>query len=130
MIAVIFETYPREEGKAEYLSVAAELREHLKDRKGFISIERFQSLTDENKMLSLSFWEDEEAVRQWRNLVEHRIAQQKGRARLFSKYRIRVANVLRDYTDTERAQAPSDSNAAHENRTAPGADRKFEGHGI
>lgn len=112
MIAVIFEVYPTKEGKAEYLAIAARLREFLKDRPGFISIERFQSLTDDNKVLSLSFWESEEAVQVWRNLLEHRLAQQKGQKELFVKYRIRVADVLRDYTGTDRNQAPSDSDTA------------------
>jgi heme-degrading monooxygenase HmoA len=110
MIAVIFEVCPTEVGTGEYLSIAASLRELLKDRPGFISIERFQSLGDENKVLSLSFWENEEAVQEWRNLLEHRIAQKKGKRELFTKYRIRVAHVLRDYTESDRTHAPSDSN--------------------
>jgi len=111
MIVVIFEVYPSKEGKGEYLAIASRLKEFLKDRPGFISIERFQSLADENKLLSLSFWESEEAVQSWRNLLEHRMAQKKGMKELFEKYRIRVAQVLRDYTDSDRNQAPSDSNA-------------------
>jgi heme-degrading monooxygenase HmoA len=112
MIAVIFEVHPEKEGKDEYLVIAAGLREFLKDRPGFISIERFQSLVDENKVLSLSFWESEEAVEVWRNLLEHRIAQKKGKKELFENYRIRIAHVLRDYTDSDRSHAPFDSNAA------------------
>jgi heme-degrading monooxygenase HmoA len=112
MIVVIFEVYPTKEGKGEYLAIAGSLRDFLKDRPGFISIERFQSLGDENKIVSLSFWESEEAVQSWRNLLEHRIAQKKGKKELFEKYRIRVARVLRDYTGSDRNQAPSDSNAA------------------
>jgi len=111
MFVVILEVYPTESGKDEYLSIATSLREFLKDRPGFISIERFQSITDQNKILSLSFWESEEAIEEWRNLLEHRIAQRKGKSELFTKYRIRVANVLRNYTESERAHAPSDSNA-------------------
>jgi len=111
MLAVIFEVYPTESGKEEYLSIATSLREFLKERPGFISIERFQSISDQNKVLSLSFWENEEAIEAWRNLFEHRIAQKKGMSELFAKYRIRVAHVLRDYTESERTHAPSDSNA-------------------
>jgi len=110
MLAVIFEVHPSPEGKDEYLQIAAELRGFLENRDGFISIERFQSLSEEGKILSLSFWRDEEAVRQWRNLLEHRIAQQKGKTSLFSSYRIRVAEVVRDYSATDRRQAPGDSN--------------------
>jgi heme-degrading monooxygenase HmoA len=110
MIAVIFEVYPTKAGKGEYLSIAASLREFLTDRPGFISIERFQSIGDESKVLSLSFWENEEAIQEWRNVLEHRIAQKKGKSELFAKYRIRVAHVLRDYTESDRKQAPSDSN--------------------
>ena len=112
MLAVIFEVYPTAEGKEEYLEIAAGLREFLQDRDGFISIERFQSLVDESKILSLSFWRDEEAIKQWRNLLEHRSAQKKGKDALFHKYRIRVAEVVRDYSATERDEAPSDSNSA------------------
>lgn len=111
MYVVIFEVYPTGSGREDYLAVAAKLRELVKDRPGFISIERFQSLTDQDKVLSLSFWEDEDAIASWRNLVEHRLAQRRGRDEWFSRYRIRVARVVRDYTETERDQAPPDSNA-------------------
>lgn len=113
MIAVIFEVIPTADGRQEYLSIAANLREHLKDMPGFISIERFQSLVDERKILSLSFWEDEEAIRRWRTLEEHRIAQSRGRASLFEDYRIRVGGILRDYSMQDREQSPEDSRAVH-----------------
>ena len=110
MYAVIFEVWPTREGKDEYLQIASKLKEFLENREGFISIERFQSLTDENKLLSLSFWEDEKDIEIWRNMFEHRIAQDKGNAGIFEDYRIRVANVLRDYSKEKRDQAPKDSN--------------------
>lgn len=109
MIAVIFEVIPRSDGKQEYLATAARLREHLQDIPGFLSIERFQSLSDERKILSLSFWEDEAAVARWRNLEQHREAQSKGRMALFEHYRIRVGHILRDYSLEDRAQTPQDS---------------------
>lgn len=111
MYAVIFEVYPTKEGKEEYLKIASTLKDFLQNREGFISIERFQSLVDENKLLSLSFWEDEKSIEIWRNLFEHRMAQDKGNARIFEDYRIRVAKVQRDYTKTNRQEAPKDSNA-------------------
>lgn len=110
MYAVIFEVWPTKDGKDEYLQIASKLKEFLQNREGFISIERFQSLSDENKLLSLSFWEDEKSIEIWRNMFEHRIAQDKGNAGIFKEYRIRVANVLRDYTKEKREQAPKDSN--------------------
>ena len=110
MYAVIFEVYPTKSGKDEYLEIASNLKEFLQNREGFISIERFQSLVDENKLLSLSFWEDEKAIEIWRNLFEHRIAQNKGNGGIFQDYRIRVAKVERDYTKEDRTQAPKDSN--------------------
>ena len=110
MLAVIFEVIPSTEGREEYMAIAGELRRFLEGRDGFISIERFQSLVDENKILSLSFWRDEESIKQWRNLLEHRQAQKKGNKSLFKHYRIRVAEVKRDYTAGEREQAPADSN--------------------
>lgn len=116
MIAVIFEVIPKEAGKAEYLAIAGTLREHLADIPGFISIERFQSLTDPDKLLSLSFWQDEASVARWRNLEEHRMAQAKGRGGLFKDYRIRVGHIMRDYSLAEREQAPEDSRAAHEQK--------------
>jgi len=106
MFAVIFEVEPTAQGKAEYLEIASQIRDFLKDQKGFISIERFQSLTKETKVLSLSFWEDEASIETWRKVLEHRSAQQKGRDALFSTYRIRVAKVVRDYSLSERTQAP------------------------
>ena len=112
MIAVIFEVIPTEEGKSEYLKIAAKLRSFLENRDGFISIERFQSLTEEGKILSLSFWRDENSIAEWRNVLEHRNAQKKGKGFLFRSYRIRVAEVIRDYTETDRNEAPADSKSA------------------
>lgn len=109
MLAVIFEVLPNTAGKQEYLDIAAELREHLSDIEGFISIERFQSLVNPDKILSLSFWENEDAIAAWRNLEQHRTAQGKGRAGLFNDYRIRVGEVIRDYSMSEREQSPQDS---------------------
>ena len=113
MIAVIFEVIPTLKGKKEYLEIAAELKKSLLGIEGFISIERFQSLADKNKLLSLSFWDNEEAIAEWRNLEEHRTAQNKGRNSLFDNYRIRVAQVTRDYTLTNHDEAPMDSQIAH-----------------
>lgn len=114
-VAVIFEVIPKKAHMQDYLDVAKELKEHLMNMEGFISIERFQSLVDEKKLLSLSFWESEEAVKSWREQVEHRQAQQKGYKDYFDSYRIRVAGVFRDYTMSEREQAPKDSNNHLEN---------------
>jgi heme-degrading monooxygenase HmoA len=113
MIAVIFEVRPAEGETQHYLDLAAALREDLSQIDGFISIERFQSLTEPDKLLSLSFWRDEDAVRAWRNRPPHRATQAKGRAGVFRDYRLRVAGVLRDYGMAERAEAPDDSRAAH-----------------
>lgn len=111
MIAVIFEVFLAEGKKAEYLDLAANLRPELEKIDGFISIERFSSLVEEGKLLSLSFWRDEKAIQEWRNLELHRNAQGKGRECVFSDYRLRVANVCRDYGMNSREQAPSDSKA-------------------
>ncbi|MFK3667422.1 antibiotic biosynthesis monooxygenase family protein [Ochrobactrum teleogrylli] len=114
MIAVIFEVWPADdERRGQYLDIAAGLRDDLSRIDGFISIERFQSLVEPDKLLSLSFWRDEEAVRAWRNLPSHRIAQAQGRGGVFENYRLRVASVLRDYGLDERAEAPDDSRSAH-----------------
>lgn len=115
MIAVIFEVVPaRDGGRERYLEIAASLRPVLEQVDGFISVERFQSLTDPDKVLSLSFFRDEEAVRAWRNLESHRAAQAKGRGEVFSDYRLRIAEVSRDYGMTERGEAPADSRAVHD----------------
>lgn len=113
MIAVIFEVTPKPERKQDYLDIAASLRPLLNTIDGFISIERFQSLTNPGKILSLSFWRDEAAVQQWRTLEPHRSAQAKGRAEIFADYRLRIAGVVRDYGMTERAEAPGDSRTVH-----------------
>lgn len=113
MIAVIFEVEPADGRKEEYLDIAAEMRPMLDEVEGFISVERFQSLTDPKKILSLSFFEDEAAIARWRNLDAHRGAQTRGRSGVFDTYRLRIASVLRDYGMFDRAQAPSDSRAAH-----------------
>jgi heme-degrading monooxygenase HmoA len=113
MIAVIFEVQPAEGRKGEYLDIAARLRPLLDDIDGFISIERFESLSQPGKILSLSFWRDEEAVQAWRRLAEHRAAQARGRGGVFADYRLRVAGVIRDYGMVEREQAPADSREYH-----------------
>ncbi len=117
MIAVIFEVLPGDGQKQTYLEIASDLRPLLDGVDGFISIERFQSLTTPGKMLSLSFWRDEQSVEAWRNLEEHRAAQAAGRAKVFGDYRLRVASVLRDYGMFNRDQAPADSRAFHESKT-------------
>lgn len=114
MIAVIFEVTPAEGRREEYLALAAALRAELEQMDGFLSIERFQSLSNEGKLLSLSFWRDEAAVARWRTLASHRRAQAAGRRGVFADYRLRVAGVLRDYGMHEREQAPADSRAAHD----------------
>jgi heme-degrading monooxygenase HmoA len=111
MIAVIFEVEPREGQGEAYLGIAAELRPLLERVDGFVSIERFESLSAPGKLLSLSFWRDEEAVRAWRNLEPHRAAQRAGRNGIFDTYRLRIAEVVRDYGMKERAEAPADSQA-------------------
>lgn len=113
MIAVIFEVLPHPSRRQQYLEVAAALKPLLDGIDGFISIERFQSLGDPHKLLSLSFWRDEHAVEQWRNLERHRHAQALGREQVFADYRLRVASVIRDYGLDERAQAPTDSRRVH-----------------
>ena len=114
MIAVIFEVWPADGRRETYLAHAARLLPELAKIEGFVSVERFQSLADPGKMLSLSFWRDEEAVARWRNHVGHRATQQAGRSGVFKDYRLRVAGVIRDYGMAEgREQAPDDSRVAH-----------------
>lgn len=109
MIAVIFEVQPHADKTADYLHTAAALRPILEEIDGFISIERFESLNQPGKLLSLSYWRDEEAVAQWRNLERHRMAQQMGRNEIFVDYTLNVAQVIRRYGMHDRAQAPGDS---------------------
>jgi len=113
MIAVIFEVWPKADRKQDYLNIAAELKPLLEKIYGFISIERFESLYEPGKILSLSFFRDEAAVQAWRATNEHRAAQAKGRGEIFSNYRLRVAGVIRDYGMRERAQVPRDSLRIH-----------------
>ncbi len=113
MIAVIFEVWPAEGRRAEYLDLAAALRPLLADIDGFLSIERFESLSTPGKLLSLSFWRDEAAVAKWRETEAHRSAQTQGRSSVFADYRLRIAGVVRDYGMRERDEAPTDSRARH-----------------
>jgi heme-degrading monooxygenase HmoA len=113
MIAVIFEVEPRAGSMKEYLDRASLLRTHLAGIEGFVSIERFESLTQPGKILSLSFWRDEAAVEEWRNVEAHREAQAAGRAGLFTDYRLRIAHVIRDYGMERRDEAPADSRRVH-----------------
>jgi heme-degrading monooxygenase HmoA len=113
MIAVIFEFTPADGRRQEYFDLVAQLRAELDQAEGFLSIERFESLSTPGKFVSLQFWKDEASVAKWRNVQLHRRAQAKGRAGIFTDYRLRVAEVLRDYTMADRAQAPKDSIAVH-----------------
>lgn len=113
MIAIIFEVWPDDENRGAYLDIAAELRPMLDEIDGFISVERFQSITDPGKLLSISFFENEEAVQNWRNIAEHRVAQERGRSGIFKDYRLRVAGVIRDYGMHKRDEAPADSIEQH-----------------
>src|SRR5258706_14738051 len=114
MIAVIFEVWPKPEHRQEYLDLAAELKPILETIDGFISVERFESLTEKGKILSLSFFRDEAAVAAWRNVAQHRKSQGKGRATIFENYRLRIAGVIRDYGMNDPAQAPNGRRPTHE----------------
>lgn len=122
MIAVIFEVVPKDGQGDRYLDIAAGLRPVLEQIDGFISVERFQSLSDPQKLLSLSFFTDEDAVRRWRSTAEHRVAQSHGRGGVFADYRLRVAHVVRDYGLAERAEAPADSRRHHAGPAIDGAE--------
>jgi len=113
MIAVIFEFTPAPGRFADYKALAEGLADDVRSFDGLLSVERFESITNQGKFVSLSFWRDEESVRRWRNLQAHREAQSKGRGGIFGTYHLRVAQVLRDYTMTERAQVPEDSVRMH-----------------
>lgn len=112
-VAVLFEVIPAPGRRTEYLDLAAALLSRLQTMEGFLSVERFQSLSQPNKILSLSVWANEEAVARWRNLEVHRAAQERGRGGVFTDYRLRVAHVVRDYGMTARTEAPRDSRAHH-----------------
>jgi heme-degrading monooxygenase HmoA len=113
VIAVIFEFTPAEGRFSEYMDLVGTLKADLEKADGFISLERFESITTRGKFVSLQFWRDEEAVRKWRTLQRHREAQKKGRAGIFQSYRLRIASVVRDYTMDERGEAPADSLRFH-----------------
>ena len=113
MIAVIFEVYPHDDQRDAYLAMAADMKALVETIDGFVSVERFESLTTPGKLLSLSIWRDEAALDEWRRLTRHRAAQKAGREVMFDDYRLRVASIIRDYGMTERDQAPADSKALH-----------------
>ena len=109
-VVVLFEVKPTKEGMQRYLDLAAMLKPMLADFEGFIRAERFTSLNEEGKLLSMNVWTDEDAVARWRNVVEHRMSQKEGREKLFEGYQITVCSIIRSYSDSARAQAPADSN--------------------
>lgn len=109
MVLVLFEVMVKKEGRNEYLSLAEGLKDALIQADGFIRSERFSSLAHEGKLLSLSIWENEQAVDTWRNAMHHRMSQRQGRACLFENYTITVTSKIRSYTETDRAEAPGDS---------------------
>ncbi len=109
-IVVLFEVKPTQEGMKRYLDLASELKPMLAKSVGFISAERFQSLNEDGKLLSMNLWESEEAIESWRNALEHRMSQSEGKHKLFESYKITVCNTIREYSDSDRADAPKDSN--------------------
>ena len=109
-ILVLFEVKPAKAGMQKYLDLAAMLKPMLAGFEGFIRSERFSSLNEDGKLLSMNVWTDEAAVERWRNVMQHRMSQKEGRDKLFESYKITVCSEIRSYTDTERAQAPQDSN--------------------
>lgn len=109
-VVVLFEVKPTKEGMQRYLDLAAMLKPTLAGFEGFIRAERFTSLNEEGKLLSMNVWTDEDAVKRWRNVMEHRMSQKEGREKLFESYQITVCSVIRSYSDTDRKEAPSDSN--------------------
>lgn len=113
MIAVIFEFTPAPGRFPDYMELVGQLKPELDKAEGFISLERFESITSPGKFVSLQFWRDEASVRKWRNVQKHREAQKKGRRGIFASYRLRVAGVIRDYAMDSRGQAPADSVAVH-----------------
>ena len=113
MIAVIFEFTPAPGRFKDYMALVDTLKPELEKAEGFISLERFESITTPGKFVSLQFWKDDASVAKWRNLQKHREAQKQGRAGIIGSYRLRIASVVRDYTMDERAQAPKDSVAVH-----------------
>ncbi len=106
---VLFEVTPTDAGKTRYLELAAMLKPMLAGFDGFISAERFQSLVDARKILSMNVWESEEAMTKWRTMTEHRMSQLEGKTKLFESYKISVTRVVREYTDKDRTEAPTDS---------------------
>ena len=110
-VVVLFEVKPTKEGMQKYLDLAAMLKPMLAGFEGFIRAERFSSLNEEGKLLSMNIWTDEAAVERWRNVVEHRMSQKEGREKLFESYKITVCSTIREYSDADRAQAPADSNS-------------------
>ena len=118
MIAVIFEVQPAPGAESRYLDLAAEMRPLLEQVEGFVSVERFRSITRPDVLLSLSFFEDEDAVRRWRTLDDHRRVQRDGRRGLFADYHLRVASVMRDYGMQDRVEAPRDSRRTHDAKPA------------
>lgn len=117
-VVVLFEVTPTAEGKVRYLELAAQLKPMLSNAKGFIRSERFSSLNEEGKLLSLNAWENEDAVKKWRNELHHRMSQSEGCERFFESYRITVASVIREYDDSNRDEAPADSNEYFHNKQA------------
>ncbi len=113
MLVVIFEVWPADGRKDEYLALAATMKKHLAGFDGFISVERFESLTEPGKLLSVSFWRDEAALDNWRRFEQHREMQKMGREGMFRDYHLRIASVMRDYTLSNRDEAPEDSKALH-----------------
>ncbi len=106
MFAVIFEVQPKPGREQDYLDIAADLKPEVERIDGFISVERFASIATKGRLVSISYWRDEAAVKRWREHTRHHLAQLSGRDQIFADYRITVAAVERQYGMHDRGQAP------------------------
>lgn len=114
-IIVLFEVKPTKEGMDRYLELAKMLKPMLNGFKGFQSAERFRSISDDGKLLSMSVWDSEDDIKIWRNIAEHRLSQAEGKNKLFENYKITICSTIREYGLNDRENAPKDSNEFFDN---------------
>ncbi len=90
--AVIFTSIRTEEDNG-YAEMAERMITLAKQQYGFLGIE---SARDEVG-ITVSYWSDLTSIKNWKNNVEHIVAQEKGRDIWYKSFKVRISKVERDY---------------------------------
>ncbi len=90
--AVIFSSV-NTENVADYSEMADKMVELARKQDGFLGIESARN----DLGITVSYWQDLDSIKKWKENAEHSIAQVQGRKKWYQSYKTRIAKVERDY---------------------------------